>query len=94
MCHPSFTKIVVSLVSALLITAALESPISTFIVGLEASILKRQEVSILQKIIHRESYQLCIQYDKTTKTRGLRLHSPNPPKHIGKRQHMYAHEAY
>ena len=39
-------------------TAALESPISTstFIVGLEASNLKRQEVPVLQKIIHREAY--------------------------------------
>lgn len=35
---------------------ALESPISTYMVGLEASILKRQEVPSLREIIHTESH--------------------------------------
>lgn len=96
MCLPSFRMIVVSLVSALLLLWRAQS--LRYMVGLEASILKRQEVPSLEKIIHSESYtsasnqkklKSIVQTHKVEQLRqndqdllGIRLHSPNQPKHI------------
>ena len=45
-----------SCVTSFCFATALESPISTYMVGLEASILKKQEVPSLRVIIHTESH--------------------------------------
>lgn len=84
-----------SCVTSFCFATALESPISTYMVGLEASILKRQEVSSLREIIHTESHTTAsnqktlksstktrkVEYDEMTKIfLGTRLHSPNQPR--------------
>ena len=70
-----------SCVTSFCFASALESPISTYMVGLAASILKKQEVPSLREIIHTESHTSAsnqknqksiiktrkVEYDKMTK---------------------------